>query len=171
MFTRRTDRADITMGLRHRRLSTCAALARREGGAALAEFAVTLPFLALLLLGVIDLGRAYYLKIEVSDAAYAGALYGSRNTSDTTGMQSAATANAPDVPASMSFSATATNGCECSDGTNPVSPCPTTPPTCSVNVVTYVQVATSATYKPLFPWPGIPSSITLQGLARLRAGQ
>jgi hypothetical protein len=42
---------------------------------------------------------------------------------------------------------------------------------CTVNVVNYVQVTTSATYKTLMPWPGIPSSFSLQGMARLRAGQ
>jgi hypothetical protein len=42
---------------------------------------------------------------------------------------------------------------------------------CTVNVVNYVKVTTSATYKPMFPWPGIPASIAMQGSAKLRAGQ
>jgi Flp pilus assembly protein TadG len=138
-----------------------------ERGASLAEFALLLPFLSLLLLGVIDFGRAYYLGIEVSNAAYAGALYGSQNPSDTKGMQNAATGDAPDV---SGMTVTATYGCECSDGTSPVTQC-TSQPTCTINVVNYVQVTTSATYRTLLPWPGIPSSFALQGKARLRASQ
>jgi Flp pilus assembly protein TadG len=126
-----------------------------------------LPFLTLLLLGVIDFGRAYYVNVEVSNAAYTGALYGTQNHSDTTGMQNAATGDAPDV---AGITATATYGCECSDGSNVVASC-STQPTCSVNVVNYVQVTTSATYRTMFPWPGIPSSLALQGSAKLRAGQ
>jgi Flp pilus assembly protein TadG len=141
--------------------------AARERGSSLVEFALMLPFLTLLLLGVIDLGRAYYVNVEVSNAAYTGALYGTQNHSDTTGMQNAATGDAPDV---AGITATATYGCECSDGSNAVPSC-STQPTCSVNVVNYVQVTTSATYKPMFPWPGIPSSLALQGSAKLRAGQ
>lgn len=139
----------------------------RERGASLVEFALMIPFLALLLVGVIDFGRAYYVNVEVSNAAYTGALYGTQNYTDITGMQNAATGDAPDVPG---VAATATYGCECSDGTNPVASC-TSQPSCSVNVVNYVQVTTTATYKPILPWPGIPSSLTMQGSARLRAGQ
>lgn len=138
-----------------------------ECGSSLVELALMLPFLVLLLLGIVDFGRAYYLSVEVNNAAHTGALYGTQNSTDTTGMQNAATGDAPDV---SGIAATATYGCECSDGSNPVANC-TSPPTCAVNVVNYVQVTTSATYKPLFPWPGIPSSLTLQGSARLRAGQ
>ena len=139
----------------------------REGGASLVEFALMLPFLSLLLLGVIDFGRAFYVDVEVSNAAYTGALYGTQNYSDTTGMQNAALGDAPDI---TGITATANYGCECSDGSNAVASC-SSQPTCSVNVVNYVQVTTSATYKPMFPWPGIPSSIAMQGSAKLRAGQ
>ena len=147
-------------------LSASVANTARERGASLLEFALLFPFLSLLLLGVIDFGRAYYLNIEVSNAAYVGALYGSQNPTDATGMQNAALGEAPDV---SGIAATATYGCECSDGTSPITQC-TSQPSCTVNVVKYVQVTTSATYRTLFPWPGIPSSFSLQGTARLRAG-
>lgn len=138
-----------------------------DRGASLVEFGLMLPFLALLLLGVIDFGRAYYVNVEVTNAAYTGALYGTQNYTDTTGMQNAATGDAPDI---SGMTATATYGCECSDGTNAVASC-SSPPTCGINVVNYVQVTTSATYTPLFPWPGIPNSLAMQGTTRLRAGQ
>ena len=71
----------------------------------------------------------------------------------------------------FALTATAAIGCECSDGTSAASPCPTTPPTCTYNLVNFVQVTTTANYKPMFPWPGIPTgTLTLQGFSRLRAG-
>jgi Flp pilus assembly protein TadG len=143
------------------------ALLRRDSAQSLAESAVIIPLLCLLLFGLIDFGRAYYLSIEISNAAYAGALYGSVNSTDTTGMQSAATTDAVDV---SNMTATATYGCECSNGSNP-SPSCTSTPSCPSNtsVVNYVTVTTSATYKPIVPWPGIPSPLTLAGTATLRA--
>ena len=144
-----------------------AMLMRAESASSLVEFGLMLPFLTLFLIGVIDFGRAFYIDIEVSSAAYAGALYGSQNHTDTTGMQNAATGDAVDV---SGMTATAMYGCECSDGTNAVASC-TSQPACSVNVVNYVQVTTSATYIPMFPWPDIPTLLSLQGSARLRAGR
>jgi Flp pilus assembly protein TadG len=145
----------------------------RERGASLVEFGLMLPFLTLLLMGVIDMGRAFYWSIEVTEAAHTGALYGTQNISDRTGMQNAALADAHDVPG---MTATASYGCECS-GTANASVCPASlsnscsNPTCTYNVVNLVQVCTKATYTPLFPWTGIPSSITMTGAAALRAGE
>jgi len=149
-------------------MKALAALLRgSEQAASLVELGLMLPFLALLLLGIIDFGRAYYVAVEGSNAACTGALYGTQNSTDITGMQNAATGDAPDV---SGMTAAATIGCECSDGTSSVAGC-STPPTCGVNVVNYVQVTTSYTYRPMFPWPGVPASIPIQGLAKLRAGQ
>ncbi|MBE7159246.1 MAG: pilus assembly protein, partial [Rhodospirillales bacterium] len=60
------------------------------------ELALLLPLLLLLLVGAVDLGRAFYVAIEVSSAASAGAVYGTQNPTDTAGMQNAAALNAPD---------------------------------------------------------------------------
>lgn len=48
---------------------------RSERGAALVEFAVTLPLLALIVFGTVDLGRAYARANEVRNAAREGAFY------------------------------------------------------------------------------------------------
>jgi len=141
---------------------------KSERGASLVEMSLIVPFLGLLLLGVIDFGRAFYLSIEVQNAAEAGALYGSQNPTDTTGIESAATTDAPDV---SGMTVTTSSGCECNDGTLSASPCPTPAPACPVNVVNYVQVTTAATYTPwLHTWliPGLPSSMNLKGSAKLR---
>jgi TadE-like protein len=142
-----------------------------EAASSLIELALVLPLLFLLLLGVFDFGRGYYLAIEISQAAHSAALYGSQNPTDTTGMQSAAVADAADVPNFTISSVIATYGCECSDGSLPVVSCITNPSCGSMNVVDYVQVNTSASYSALFPYPGIPSPLTLHGSARMRAGQ
>jgi len=167
MRSGRTSRNDSA----RRGLARQAQLTRREEGASLVEFGLALPFLALLVLAVIDFGRAYYLSIEVSNAAYAAALYGTQNPTDAAGIQNAASADAPEVTG-MTVSASA--GCECTDGTQAAAPCPgANPPGCAspAFLINYVQVTTQATYRPLFPWPGIPSPITLRGAAWLRAGQ
>ena len=44
---------------------------KRRSGQSLVEFAFALPVLLLLLLGIIDLGRAFYVREQVSDAARA----------------------------------------------------------------------------------------------------
>lgn len=142
-----------------------------QAGSSLIELALMLPVLFLLLLGVVDFGRAYYLAIEVSQAAHTAALYGSQNPADTTGMQNAAVADAPDVPNFTTSSVTATFGCECADGSLPVPGCTTKPSCGTSNMVDYVQVNTSASYNALFPYPRIPSTLTLRGSARMRAGQ
>jgi Flp pilus assembly protein TadG len=137
-----------------------------EGGSSLLELSLILPMLVLILVGAVDFGKAYYLAIEISSAAEAGALYGTQNTADTSGMQAAAVMDAADVPG---LAAVATRGCECSDGSGVVANCSSTP-TCNVNVVNFVQVNTSAGYTPIFRYPGLPASITLTGYSRMRAG-
>jgi hypothetical protein len=112
-----------------------------ESGSSLVEMALLLPVLFLLLVGVVDFGRAYYLVLD-----------------------------APDVPNFTAASVTTSKGCECSDGSSPVADC-TVSPSCATNVVNYVQVNTSATYSAIFPYPGIPSPLILRGSARMRAGQ
>jgi Flp pilus assembly protein TadG len=144
---------------------------RSESGSSLIETALMLPVLFLLLMGVVDFGRAYYLAIEVSQAAHTAALYGSQNPNDVAGMQSAAVADALDVPGFTTASVTVTYGCECSDGSSPVASCTTNPACGGMIIVNYVQVTTSASYSAMFPYPGIPSPLSLSGRARMRAGQ
>lgn len=135
-------------------------------GAALVETALLMPVMLLLLVGAVDLGRAYYVAVEVASAAHAGAVYGVQNATDTAGMESAASLDAPDI---NGLTPVASYGCECSDGTSAVADCAYTP-SCSYNYVNYVSVTVTATYAPLVSYPGVPGSLNLSSTARMRAG-
>lgn len=138
---------------------------RSEQGMSLVEMSLVVPVLLLILIGIVDFGRAYYLYNEVVGAAHAGAIYGSQFPTDTTGMQTAVTNNAPDV---SGLQATATYGCECYDGSDASASC-ASPPSCTTNEVYYVHVTASATYTPLVPWPGIPTSVPMSETVELRS--
>ena len=51
---------------------------------ALVEFALLLPLLLVLIIGAMDLGRVFYFKIILTNAAWEGANYLSRNPADYT---------------------------------------------------------------------------------------
>ncbi len=66
-------------GVDQRRLLGRLRLARRrsERGQGLVEFSLMLIFLTVLLMGVLDLGRAYFSYLALKDAAQEGAYFGS----------------------------------------------------------------------------------------------
>jgi Flp pilus assembly protein TadG len=144
-------------------------LLRNEDGASLVELALVFPIFVLFLLGSVDFGRAYYLSTEVAGAAHSGALYGSRNPTDTAGMETAATDDAPDVP-NLSVQ-TPTYGCECADGSSYSASCATTPSSCpnNIGVVYVVNVTASAVYTPLLKFPGFNNSLTFYSFASMRS--
>jgi Flp pilus assembly protein TadG len=164
---------------------------RNDHGSAFIELALVLPILTLVLVGAAELGRMAYFAIEVSDAARAGVAYGAQGPSteiDSPGMVAAAKQSAADVP---SLTATATDPCVCetitsSTGTVTTTPilsscagqgslvqaaCSTAPAGQTDIVVRYVQVSTSATVNTMFHYPGIPTSFTLNGFAKMRVLQ
>ena len=149
-------------------------LCKADHGAALVELALLVPFLLLLFIGAIDFGRAYYVGLQVANAAHAGAEYASYSQSaSTANIRAAAQAAAPDVGLATP---TVSYSCECSDGSSVVSSsnCSAAPPACGANgtrsgtPVYMAKVTTSATYTPLMPWPGIPSTITFTKTAAVR---
>jgi Flp pilus assembly protein TadG len=135
---------------------------------AIVETALVLPFLMLLLAGAFDFGRAYYVAMEVSSAATAGAEYGIQNVTNLTGMVNAAKLDAADL---THLHATATYGCECSDGSLASVSCVSPPTSCTYTVVNYVQVTTTANFKSTITYPGVPATIPLSTTVRVRAGQ
>lgn len=155
---------------------------RKQSGQALVEFALALPILALLALGVIEMGRYAYIAILVGNAAHAGAVFGSQNTSassQTANIQNAAeydfaggitgTANANGQPISQ-LTVTSSTACGCdSAGTINAFGCGTTPSCPSgQHWVVVVSVTAAHQFNSLFNYPGIPSSITISRTSTMR---
>lgn len=57
----------------------------RGNGQSLVEFAMILPLMVLVIAGIVDLGRAFYASITISNAAREGARYGTLNSGSTPG--------------------------------------------------------------------------------------
>jgi Flp pilus assembly protein TadG len=144
---------------------------RDDIGQAFVELALILPIFILLLVGIAEVGRLAYASIEVSNAARAGAAYGSQNhvtASDTTNIQLAAAQDATDV---TTLTTTVAQACSCSNGT--AITCANAGTTCisPARIIESVQVRTTATVNTAFHFPGLPSSFTLRGYASMRTEQ
>ena len=146
-------------------------LGRADSGSALAEIALVLPLLVLVLLGLIEVGRFGNYTILVGNAARAGVQYGAQNTvtaADVAGMQNSAKSDGQNI---TGLTATASSFCKCSDGT--ASTCLATDCPTSHRII-YVQVLTSATVPSLTNSSVLPvplRSIAVQGKAVMRVAQ
>ena len=129
------------------------------------EFALVAPVLLLLLAGVLDYSLALRTAIAVTDAARAGAEYGSvsaANAADIAGMQTAAH-NA--VPNLTGMTATAVRSCKCSNG----SAVSCTGTCASGPMSIYVEVTTQASALNAFSYPGLSFSGAVSAKAVMRA--
>jgi Flp pilus assembly protein TadG len=144
-----------------------AAIFRSESGQALAEASLAAPFFLMLLLGAVDLARAAYAGIEVSNAAKAAVQYGAQNSATAANTSAIQNAAASDASSLSSLSTTVSMTGVCSDG----SACTGTGGTCrstdcsSSHIETILTVSASTTYHPLFPLAGRDGGITLRGEA------
>jgi Flp pilus assembly protein TadG len=140
-----------------------------EAGQSLVETAITVPVLAIVLLGCGEMARLAYASIEVTNAAKAAAQYGAQSTgtaADTPGIQLAASNETTDVVSNLTT--TPHVKVVCSDGTVPAdSAGPTWANTdCSTSYIEQIlTVTTSGTFSPLITVPGLPKSYTLNGYA------
>ena len=112
--------------------------AQSDRAQSIVEFALAMPFLILLVAGVIVFGLFMYDANVIGNAARAGVQYGSRDanrSADYLGMRNAAAAEAGNIV----IDATATS---CSCGGNVASTCPPSPIyTCPTDyIATFVQV-------------------------------
>ncbi len=69
----------------------------REKGQSLVEFALLLPLLILLMMGLLDFGRAYYVTVTLNDAAMEGAIYAGFRPNDEHGIKLRAASAAQDA--------------------------------------------------------------------------
>jgi Flp pilus assembly protein TadG len=128
------------------------------------EFALLLPVLVLLLVGVTDYGMAVYLRTSLESAARVALQYAIRNPADTTGITNAAvqaakldTAGITVVPSQL---------CGCPETPTVTAACPVT---CAGSKDRgFSSVTVTATFTPILPYPGIPSTIPMSGTAIMR---
>jgi Flp pilus assembly protein TadG len=90
------------------------AAGRRRKGVSLVELALATPFLLVIMLGTIDLGRLMFDYIQLRSAVIEGATYGSRNPSNSGGITSEVTANS--IPAGTSINVSVASGCLTTNG-------------------------------------------------------
>jgi Flp pilus assembly protein TadG len=143
----------------------------KQRGAAVAEFAVSLPIAMLMLLGAADFGRVFVTATAASNAAQAGAQYGAQtkaHSADSTGIANIALSDLQNSAiGNDGFEVTSERHCECSGGTTVDCDMGTCGPGVSKNV--YVRVRVDTTFETLFDYPGIPPEIEIAREARLRA--
>jgi Flp pilus assembly protein TadG len=134
-----------------------------------------LPFLILLLLGVIEIGRYAYIGILVGNAARAGAAYGTQSlvkSVDTVGITTAADndfQNNGQSVAKLTVTSSVSCGCD-SGGTITTAACNGVGAgTCAAGqwAVT-LTVTASGTFNSLFNYPGIPASISITRVSVMR---
>ena len=142
-----------------------AALLDAREGNAVVEFSIAAPVLTVILVPLIDIGMAVYQKMQVQDAAQAGAQYAMAHGWNSSSIQNAVTsATALAVSATPAPSKT----CGCPDGSS-VSAA-TCGSTCSDGKTAgvYVTVGAQVTYTPLLPYPTMGNSLTLSAQTTAR---
>ena len=177
---------------------TCGIFRRAGGsrGAALVEFAITMPLLLGLCMAATDFGRLFYHAVIVSNAAGAGAFYGARDkllTGYFSGQEQRAENDMKNITApgtgAQPVTSTAVQYCTCPDDANPGqggtviqdNGDPTDPDRYGCNSIfitpcpgygpgrVYVAVTVSQPFPSLAPWPIIPSNTIVSKTAFQRA--
>jgi Flp pilus assembly protein TadG len=92
---------------------------KRLAGQSLVEFALLLPVLVMLILGALDLGRAFFTSVTIANAAREGARFGISHPTDSAGMIAAAIDEAQNSGISLGNSAVATITVSCQDTVSP----------------------------------------------------
>jgi Flp pilus assembly protein TadG len=147
----------------------CSGRGDGSSGVAAIEFAVMAPILMVLFLCTVDLGLGFYRKMQVQNAAQAGAQYAVLNGFKTSGITTAVT------------SATNYTGITATPAPSQSCGCPSTAglvaavcgAICGISgspAGTYVAVSAQATYTTLFPYPIIPNSFqfAVQSTVRIK---
>lgn len=153
---------------------------KSQAGGALVEFAICIPLLMLLLVGLIEIGRVAYFGIEVANAARAGAQYGSLSYPTTGGSKMNVAASKDGQNTISSLTTSGRYVCAC---WNPVTgqsrPTAPTVAACSTacstggHLVTYAQVTVSGTIRALFNYSslGLPDHWDITRVATIRVTQ
>ena len=161
-------------------------LRTNENGATIIEFAVLAGVLAVMVLGIIDFGRAFWFHMEVQNAAQAGADWAQYNAFNCGASPSPCTSGvpaglrnaviyatnlslgSPDVTVAASGYNGVTCGCPGTSGVSLGQTCGA-PCTDGTNVyggaTGYATVTVNYNFRPIFPWPALSDPQTLSGNA------
>ena len=138
-------------------------------GASIIEFAIVASVLATLALGASDFGIGFWQKMEVGNAALAGAEYAVANgwASPPTAIETAVT-SATGL-ASIVATPTPTETCGCPNASTGITTA-TCGSTCASGDAagTYVTANAQASYTTLFPWPVISNPVVLTSSVTVR---
>lgn len=140
---------------------------RSTSGAAAVEFAVIVPVLTLMVIAIADIGLAVYRKIQVEDAAQAGAEWAIRNGFDANAI-STAVASATNAP--ITASPSPVQFCGCATGSSVSSAtCGTTCPG-GAKAGTYATVWAQLTYNTTLNYTVLPTTynFNVQSMVRLQ---
>jgi Flp pilus assembly protein TadG len=137
-------------------------MALAEAGQALVETALSVTFFAFLIFGTTEFARLAYAAIELTNTAKAGVQYAAQNSAtsaDATGVQNAASNEAPNLTVNATLQPLSIT---CSDGS-----AYSTSTGCAAGTyaVTTVTVITTTSYDPLIHILGFPGPLTLTGQA------
>ena len=144
-------------------------LARAAGdtsGVAAIEFGIIVPILVLMVVATADIGMGFYRKMQVEDAAQAGAAWAIKNGFDANAISNAVT-SATSTPA-ISVSPTPVQFCGCASGSSiSTVTCGTT---CSGGALagTYTTVSAQMTYNTILPYGFFPSTYNLSSQSTVR---
>ena len=137
-----------------------------ESGLAAVELALVLPFLVLLLAGLVDVSRMVSRNMEVQSAAQAGVDHALRHGWNEPEVREAIV-GATATPVAADPAPRLIKGCV--SGSTVVE---TNAPTCATGEPAgdYVAVSASAAFEPLLPWPGIALNRSLSAsiVSRIR---
>lgn len=138
-------------------------LAADRDGAVAVEFGLIAPLVFILLVGVIDLGRAFYDEMALLTAARGAVQYARQYPADVAKITRVAL-DGGGLPSSATVD-TPQQFCECPDSGRIAcgSQCPSGVP---FNV--YVSVTVRQDFQTLAPYPGLPSPLPLAGTAVMR---
>lgn len=140
-------------------------LRRSDRGGAMVELAVILPVLVLLVIGVVDYGRAFYTSVTVANAARAGAEWGAQGPTfyvNIAGMKSFAQQDGQEAG---TLALNAGWYCECAGASWPS--CTACAGGAAPDV--FVEVTASKTLDLLLPYPGLPTTISISRKATFRS--
>ena len=140
-------------------------LRRSDRGGAMVELAVILPVLVLLVIGVVDYGRAFYTSVTVANAARAGAEWGAQGPEFTVNIAGMKNFAQQDGQEAGTLTLSAQRYCECAGSSWPS--CSACAGGAAPDV--FIEVTASKDLTLLLPYPGLPNTVSIARKATFRS--